>query len=201
MLTKNNLILLAITIFGFLLSGFLIYQGLSSSNFNFSDSKVENSSQNQVLGSREILEASVSAEIGIKALVTRVIDGDTIEVEIDKGLKKMRYIGINTPETVDPRKKVECFGKEASYENKRLVEGKIIYFQKDVSTTDRFDRLLGFVYLPLTDGEILFVNDYLVRQGFAYSFSYPPDIKYSEKFRQAENEARENLRGLWGKCN
>lgn len=121
--------------------------------------------------------------------VTRVIDGDTIEIE---GSQKVRYIGIDTPETVHPEKAVECFGREATTENKKLVEGKEVRMEKDVSETDKYGRLLRYVYV-----DDLFANDYLVRQGFAYASTYPPDVKYQEKLRQAEQEAKENKRGLW----
>lgn len=125
-------------------------------------------------------------------LVTRVVDGDTIEIE---GGQKVRYIGIDTPETVDPRKPVQCFGVEASNKNKELVEGKRVRLEKDISETDTYGRLLRYVYV---DG--IFVNDYLIRQGYAYSSTYPPDVKYSEQFIQAQKEARENNRGLWSGC-
>lgn len=122
--------------------------------------------------------------------VTRVIDGDTIEIEGDQ---RIRYIGIDTPETVDPRKPVQCFGKEASNKNKELVEGKEVKLEKDISETDKYGRLLRYVYV----GDI-FINDYLVRQGYAHASSYPPDIKYQDQFNQAQNEARNNNKGLWG---
>ncbi|MDP3997654.1 MAG: thermonuclease family protein [bacterium] len=123
-------------------------------------------------------------------LVKRVIDGDTIELETGQ---KVRYIGIDTPETVHPDKPVQCFGKEASAKNTSLVAGKRVRLEKDVSETDRYGRLLRYVYVGDT-----FVNDYLVRQGYANSSSYPPDVKYQEQFKQAEQEARVNKRGLWG---
>jgi micrococcal nuclease len=125
-------------------------------------------------------------------LVTKVIDGDTIEIE---GGQTIRYIGIDTPETVHPSKPVECFGQEASNKNKELVEGKRIKLEKDVSETDKYGRLLRYVWV----GDI-FVNDYLVRQGYAYVYTYPPDVKYNEQLVQAQQEARENNRGLWAGC-
>lgn len=124
------------------------------------------------------------------AQVIKVIDGDTIEIE---GGQRVRYIGINTPETVDPRRPVQCFGQEASQKNKELASNKEVRLEKDVSETDRYGRLLRYVFV----GEI-FVNDYLVREGYAYASSYPPDIKYQEQFRQAEQEAKANQKGLWG---
>jgi len=125
--------------------------------------------------------------------VTRVIDGDTIELENGQ---KVRYIGIDTPETVAPNKPDGCFGKEATDKNRELVEGKAVRLEKDVNETDRYGRLLRYVYVEDT-----FVNEYLVKQGYAYSVSYPPDIKRQEQLRSAETDARENFRGLWGSCN
>ena len=124
--------------------------------------------------------------------VTRVVDGDTIEIE---GGEKVRYIGIDTPETVDPRKPVQCFGVEASKKNKELVEGKTVRLEKDITDRDKYSRLLRYVWV----GD-LFVNLELVKQGFASSYSYPPDIKYQKEFLAAEKEAREAERGLWKAC-
>ncbi len=127
-----------------------------------------------------------------KVKVIRVIDGDTIEIE---GKIKVRYIGVNTPELHDPKKPIECFGQAALDENKRLVEGKEVYIQKDISETDRFKRLLRYVWV----GD-MFINDYLVRQGFAQVSTFPPDVKYLQQFLEAQTEARENKRGLWKEC-
>lgn len=121
--------------------------------------------------------------------VARGVDGDTIELE---GGQKVRYIGIDTPETVDPRRPVGCFGKEASTKNKALVEGKNVRLVKDISETDKYGRLLRYVYV----GDI-FVNEYLVREGYARVSSYPPDVRYRDLFREAEADARINKRGLW----
>jgi micrococcal nuclease len=122
--------------------------------------------------------------------VVRVVDGDTIEIE---GGQKVRYIGIDTPETVDPRKSVQCFGKEASDKNKELVEGKDVELEKDVSETDKYGRLLRYIWI----GDLL-VNEFLVQEGYAQSSSYPPDVKYQERFNEAEQKAREEEKGLWG---
>ncbi|MCX6725780.1 MAG: thermonuclease family protein [Candidatus Shapirobacteria bacterium] len=123
--------------------------------------------------------------------VTRVIDGDTIEIENGQ---KVRYIGINTPEMDDKDPVKLCLAKIATLENKKLVEGKEVKLEKDISETDKYDRLLRYVYI----GEI-FVNDYLVRQGFAQISTYPPDVKFKEQFKKAEQEAQDNNRGLWNK--
>ena len=124
--------------------------------------------------------------------VMKVIDGDTIKLENGE---VVRYVGIDTPETVHPSKPVQCFGKEASNKNKELVEGKMVRLEKDITDRDKYGRLLRYVWV----GD-LFVNDYLTRQGYAYAYTYPPDVKYSEQFIQAQQEARENNRGLWAGC-
>lgn len=129
-------------------------------------------------------------------LVTRVIDGDTIEVEINGEKKRVRYIGIDTPETVHPSKPVKCFGKEASDRNKELVTGKMVRLEKDVSETDKYGRLLRYVYINND-----FINLRLVAEGYANVVTYPPDLKYSEQFLQAEREARKSDLGLWNKEN
>lgn len=134
-----------------------------------------------------------------QVLVTRVIDGDTIEIE---GGRKVRYIGIDTPETVNPQKPVECFGSESSRKNKELVEGKSIRLEKDVSETDKYGRLLRYVYLlsQNSGSDQIFVNDYLVRQGFAHASTYPPDVKYQDQFAGAQREAMSKNMGLWAAC-
>ena len=124
--------------------------------------------------------------------VVRVVDGDTIEIE---GGERVRYIGIDTPETVDPRKPVQCFGVEASNKNKELVEGKMVRLERDTTDRDKYNRLLRYVWV----GDI-FVNLELVKQGFAYSYSYPPDIKYQDQFIKAQQGAREAKQGLWSAC-
>ena len=122
--------------------------------------------------------------------VARVVDGDTIEIENGE---KVRYIGVNAPESVDPRRKVECFGKEASAYNKNLVEGKRVRLERDISDRDKYGRLLRFVYLA--DGTL--VNEVLVREGYAHASPYTPDISKKEFFREAESDARMHTRGLW----
>lgn len=127
------------------------------------------------------------------AMVIRVVDGDTIV--IDTG-QKVRYIGMNSPETVDPRKPVQCFGKEASARDKELVNGKEVKLVKDVSETDKYGRLLRYVYLM--DGT--FVNLELVKEGFARVDTFPPDVKFSKEFVAADRAARLAQKGLWSVC-
>lgn len=107
--------------------------------------------------------------------VTRVIDGDTIDVERDGQTFRVRYIGINTPERDEP-----CF-REATEANRALVAGRQVRLERDVSDTDRFDRLLRYVYV----GEV-FVNEALVRDGWAEAVLYEPDRRHWERFRDLE---------------
>jgi endonuclease YncB( thermonuclease family) len=129
-----------------------------------------------------------------EAQVVDVVDGDTIKVSIDGQVYTLRYIGIDTPETVAPGKPVEWMGPEASAANAALVSGQTVYLEKDVSETDRYGRLLRYVYLA--DGTQ--VNAELVRRGYAHASTYPPDVKYQDLFRQMEREARAAEVGLWG---
>ncbi len=106
---------------------------------------------------------------------------------------KVRYIGINTPETKHPTKGVEHFGKEASEANRKLVDGKTINLEFDVEQRDRYGRLLAYVFLK--DGT--FVNAWLVEHGFAQVMTVPPNVKYQELFLKLQREARKTGRGLW----
>ena len=129
------------------------------------------------------------------ARVLRVIDGDTILVEVDGREERVRYIGVDTPETVAPDRPPGCFGQEASAANKALVEGKTVQLERDDSERDRFGRLLRYVYV-----EGVFVNAELVRQGYATATTFPPDVRENARFRALEREAREGRKGLWSAC-
>ncbi len=145
------------------------------------------------------------------AIVERVVDGDTIVVQIEgradgpgAGLAsvgqeyRLRLIGIDTPESVKPNSAIECFGKEASAATKALLEGQEVTLVKDVEEADQYDRLLRYVYL-----ENEMANARLVANGYATAYTYPPNVRWSETFVQLEREAREGGRGLWSKetCN
>jgi micrococcal nuclease len=124
-----------------------------------------------------------------EATVSRVIDGDTIEITIGGTSYKVRYIGIDTPEATT---EIEYFGKEATAKNKELVEGKIVTLIKDVSEVDKYDRLLRYVFVGK-----MFVNYELVKEGYATVATYPPDVSCAEDFLTAQQYARENNKGLW----
>lgn len=127
--------------------------------------------------------------------VTRVIDGDTIEILYGDTKRKIRLTGIDTPETVDPRKPVQCFGKEASGKTKSLLKGRQVWLQKDSigDTIDKYGRLLRYIYrYP----DSLFVNAELVQQGYAYAYLTYPFSK-SEEFKTYQAKAEEKQLGLW----
>jgi endonuclease YncB( thermonuclease family) len=129
---------------------------------------------------------------GTQATVVRVIDGDTIEVDIDGTICKVRYIGIDAPELGDERPEFSTLAQEAARVNKQLVEGEIVWLEKDISETDLYGRLLRYVYIDDT-----FVNAELVRQGLAWAKAYEPDTKYWDYLEELEAEARQAGRGIW----
>ena len=126
-----------------------------------------------------------------RARVTRVIDGDT--VVIDNGCR-VRYIGVDTPETRHPKKGVEYFGKEASDFNRRLVAGKKIRLEYDAEKFDKYGRLLAYVY---ADG--VFVNAELVVAGYARARPVPPNTKHADLFLDLQSKAKAGKKGLWSR--
>jgi micrococcal nuclease len=131
-------------------------------------------------------------------VVRQVIDGDTIVVRLHGTDEKVRLLGIDTPETKDPRKPVQCFGREASAHTAELLpRGTEVRLMRDVEERDRYDRLLAYVY-RVDDG--LFVNLELARGGFADLLTYPPNVAHTTDFQGAVAEARREQRGLWQAC-
>lgn len=132
-----------------------------------------------------------------RAEVVRVVDGDTVIIDRGRGNERLRYIGIDAPESVKPDTPVEFMGHEASAANAALVDGRTVWLERDVSDRDRFDRLLRYVWLR--DGDAwTFVNLELVRQGYAQVSTFPPDVRWRDVFRDAQRGAREGGLGLWG---
>ena len=131
----------------------------------------------------------------VTVLVTRVVDGDTVEVDLEGDEEDVRYIGVDTPETVEPGEPVDCFGPRASHFNEALVEGEQVRLVFDEELRDDYGRLLAYVYL----GE-RFVNAELVRRGYARSLTIPPNDRFAALFRRAEHRAGVAGRGLWGAC-
>lgn len=129
------------------------------------------------------------------AFVTRVVDGDTIEARFAGRTEDVRYIGVDTPETVKPGTPVQCFGPQASAFNHRLLEGRRVRLVFGVERRDVYGRLLAYVYLARR-----FVNAALVRRGLARTLTIPPNDRFSPLFGRLELEAARGGRGLWGAC-
>lgn len=128
--------------------------------------------------------------------VVKVIDGDTINVDLNGKIETLRLIGIDTPETVDPRKPVQCFGIEASNKAKEVLNGQSVRLEADNTQgeRDKYGRLLRYIFL--LDGTNF--NKMMISEGYAHEYTYQSNpYKYQVEFKQAEGEARENKRGLW----
>ncbi len=130
--------------------------------------------------------------------VTDIIDGDTFKVKVDGKEITVRMLGINTPEVVDPRKPVECSGPEASAETKSLLKGREVKLALNPNRekTDNYNRLLAFVYRD--DG--IFINELLIKDGFAREYTVGKPYQYQSEFRDAEKQAKMAGKGLWSKC-
>ncbi len=129
-------------------------------------------------------------------MVTKTLDGDTFEIKIGKRIMKVRMMGIDTPETLDPRKPVQCYGYESSEKTKELLSGRSVSLRLDKtqSALDKFKRLLAYVYRD--DG--IFINQYLLENGYAREYTYNKKYQNQKEFKEIEKKAREEKRGLWG---
>jgi micrococcal nuclease len=131
------------------------------------------------------------------ARVERIVDGDTIKVRLGGRRETVRYIGVDTPETRKPGSPVECYGRAASAQNARLVEGRRVTLEWDVERRDRYGRLLA--YVRRSDDDV-FVNARMVQGGYATTATFPPNVRHERTFRRLQREAREAGRGLWRAC-
>lgn len=165
----------------------------------FFSSQLQPVSQQKTLGKSIAVISSVPS-ITLSEIqtytVTRVVDGDTIVVNLGGKEEKIRLIGVDTPETVDPRKPVQCFGKEASNKAKEMLEGKIVRLEEDSTqgNRDKYGRLLRYIFLE--DGTNY--NKFIIEQGYAHEYTYHSNpYKYQQEFIEAERRAREDQKGLW----
>lgn len=133
--------------------------------------------------------------VAVTAVVTRVVDGDTVEARIGGEVEDVRLIGVDTPETVKPGEPVQCFGPQASRFAHGLLEGQHVRLVFGAERRDPYDRLLAYAYL---DG--LFVNATLVRRGLARTLTIPPNDRFAPRLRRLELAAAQAGRGLWGAC-
>lgn len=180
MIGKKNTLMLLFSVIGIIA---YLYEGQTSGVLNLS------------------LPTTVPNTVGIYYDVTKVTDGDTLHIKIGEKDEIVRLIGINTPETVDPRRPVQCFGKEASNRMKEIVDGKIVRLEYDdtQSLRDAYNRILAYVYLE--DGQM--INRKMVAEGYAYEYTYLKPYKYQKEFRQLQQLAQSSGRGLWAEetCN
>jgi len=139
-----------------------------------------------------LLVAPAAPGEAIECTVVRVVDGDTIHVKLWERVEKVRYIGVNTPETHHPTRGEEPGGREAAEMNRRLVAGQRVRLELDVRARDRHGRLLAYVWV----GDLM-VNAELVRLGYAQVMTVPPNVKHQELFVKLQREARDAGRGLW----
>ena len=182
----------------FLIIAFVI---ASKSEQNTIQNKEEYSPVSQTQGTIETKTSIPSTQYTFYQIV-RVVDGDTVKINMNGKEETFRLIGLDTPETVDPRKVVQCFGIEASNKAKELLSGKKVRVETDPTqgTYDKYNRRLGYIFLE--DG--LFFNKYMIEAGYAHEYTYQSNpYKYKLDFIKAEKEAREQERGLWNKstCN
>ena len=134
----------------------------------------------------------VAQPINSTEKVIRVIDGDTFVIE---GNLSVRLIGMDTPEMKNKNNKIDCFAQEAKNKLTSMISGKEVALVKDISETDRYGRLLRYVYL----GDEM-VNDTLVKEGYAVIATFPPDVKHENEFLASEKMARASNLGLWSAC-
>lgn len=142
---------------------------------------------------------SINIDENVYYPVTKILDGDTIKVKVNSKTITVRMLGIDTPETVDPRKEVQCYGKEASDATKGLLSNNKVslHLNPNREVSDKYGRYLAYVYLE--DGT--FVNEYLIENGYAKEYKYGKSYSERDNFRNVEIKARNSNLGLWAACN
>ena len=148
------------------------------------------------LVSPSLLPSPYPVPRGEQGTVVRVVDGDTVHVRVGERVEKVRYIGINTPETNHPTRGEEPGGRAATAVNSRLVRDRTVRLEPDVQLRDHYGRLLAYVWVNGAGGELM-VNAELVRLGYAQVMTVPPNVRHADLFRKLQADAREQRRGLW----
>lgn len=165
----------------------------SQSNQNALNQKVQAKQQSETSKAESI--ALIKGRWGT---VTRVVDGDTLELE---GREKVRLIGVNTPETVKPGVAPMPYGKEASNFTKKTLSGKRVFVETDVQPKDRYGRTLAYIYLQepksQADLEKIMVNAMLLEEGYAQLMTIQPNSKYADLFVKLQRQGREAKKGMW----
>lgn len=183
---------------------FALFYGLVKASPDTSETKsyrlADGSGQIAKSASQASVAGMMTEEKNGYVKVIKVVDGDTIKIDDRGKIQTVRLIGLDTPEVVDPRKPVQCFGKEASERMKEIVEGKYVRLRNDDSQNneDKYGRLLRYVYL---DNDVL-VNRMMIEEGYGHEYTYEKPYQFKEQFMKAEEEARTRKRGLWaeGMC-
>lgn len=170
--------------------------------FTFLDTPITvTTSTNTLFGTSDSSTTTTKELVTPLYSVSKVVDGDTLHIDIDGKDETVRLIGINTPETVDPRRPVQCFGKEASAYMKSIANGENVRLEYDdtQSRRDTYGRLLAYVYLE--DGQM--INRKMIAEGYAYEYTYMTPYSYQKEFRNLQNLAKQSGRGLWSQetCN
>ena len=189
---RGKLIVITLVILSFVSGGFFLLQSQTSKPQNTTQ-KPQKSVES--LSTSPSIFPSVSPTLAGFNKVIKVIDGDTIDVEINGKKETLRLIGINTPETVDPRKPVQCFGREASNKAKEVLSGKMVRLEADQTQgeRDKYKRLLRYVFLE--DGTNF--NKFMIVEGYAHEYTYNIPYKYQKEFKEAEATAQKGKIGLW----
>ncbi|MBU0580400.1 MAG: thermonuclease family protein [Candidatus Margulisbacteria bacterium] len=179
---KKFIVIGLLSAFGlFLLMGAILYQGVKQETIRQEPTRETKTVQQPQNGLHKVIN---------------VIDGDTIKVDINGKTETLRLIGIDTPETLDPRKPVQCFAIEASNKAKEILSGKNVSLEADSTQgeRDKYSRLLRYVFLE--DGTLY--NQYMIEEGYAHEYTYQSNpYKYQTAFKEAEKNAREQGKGLW----
>ena len=176
----------SLKIFGAVTLAFVIISLVSLATPGNHQSIIPDTSQAQVIAA-DTVQADIFP-------ISRVIDGDTVVVDMNGTNETVRLIGVNTPETVDPRKPVQCFGKEASNFVKSMLAGKSVRLQSDPTQADRdkYGRLLRYVYL-----DDVLVNEEIISSGYGFEYTYDIPYQFQKEFRASEGYARSGSLGLW----
>jgi micrococcal nuclease len=152
-------------------------------------------------GGLELFDSGDSGEstgkLSAAGRVVRVVDGDTVRIRLRDHTETVRYIGVDTPETVKPGEPVQCFGKRASAFNRRVVAGRRVELRFGRERRDRYGRLLAYVYVH---GRERSLSATLVARGYGRVLTIPPNTAHARRFARLERRARERRLGLWGSC-
>ena len=171
-----------------------IVEEVTPKNSNQSQTIVQTAPVQTIISTQPVTTKTSESQYTYYSVVS-VVDGDTIKINMSGTTETLRLIGMDTPETVDPRKPVQCFGKEASNKAKELLSGQKVRIEKDSTQGDRdkYGRLLAYVWRE----DDLFYNEYMVKQGYAHEYTYDLPYKYQTQFKAGQTYARENQLGLW----